>query len=289
MRTGDGARLTADKFRALLASPWYATLLALVPASALAYFSWRGETAWMIAAPVLAAGAILLLGHSWAAAQARREILQAFALARGLAMEEDPPVPDWTPLLGAGDERRMHLALTGAVDGMPLYLGHYTYTDVRHTTDAKGNSRTERDDHDFTVAVTDVSAALLQLPALYLKPDGGLFDFGDGWLSTGGMTRCETESFRFNERFKGWHRDDQDALVLRRFLDPSTVEALANHPLDLGIELCAGRLLVYIEGHCADSGELAGLVDVLALVRRCVLDAARVSAPAPASPGPPAA
>lgn len=289
LRTGDGERLTRQKFRELLDRPWYAALLLVVPCALLVYAAYRGSVAWAIAGPLAAIAITLLIGHSWAAGQARRQVLMTFASLRGMSFDDDPVTPAWTPLLRAGDERRMDLALSGTVDGMPLYVGHFTYTEIRHTTDSKGNRRTERTDYDFTVAATEVDAAAGALPTLYLKPDEGLFDWGDGWLSTGDMTKCETESVRFNERYKAWHRENQDPLVLRRFLDPSTVDALANHPLHFGVELSGGRLLVYIESHCADSGELSALVDALAMLRRCLLEAARVSEPGPASPAPPAA
>ena len=290
MRTGDGERLTRQHFGDLLRRPWYLSVLVIVPCAALVGFAYAQNAAFAIGAPILLAGGILLAGRGWAAGKARHQVLSGFAAAHGLQMQEDPvTTPSWTPLLRAGDERRSDVALTGTIDGMPVHIAHYTYTEITHTTDSKGHRRTEREDHDFTVAITEVHEANDVLPTLYLKPDGGLFDFGDGWLSTGDMTRCETESVRFNERYKGWHREAQDPMVLRRFLDPSTVDALANHPLHLGVEIAGGSLLVYIKGHCADSGELRGMVDALAMLRRCLLAAARVSEPSPASPGPPAA
>ena len=282
MRTGDGARLTRQYFKDLLARPWYMAVLVIVPCAAMVGFAAAGSAPWAIGAPLALAAAILLLGHGWASGRARRQVLTAFAAARGLTLDERPVTcPSWTPLLRAGDERRMDTVLGGTIDGMPVQIGHYTYTEITHSTDSKGHSRTEREDHDFTVAFTEVHEAVTQIPSLYLKPDGGLFDIGDGWLKTGGMTRCETESVRFNERYKGWHRAEQDPLVLRRFLDPSTVDGLANHPLHYGVEINGGSLLLYIKGHCADTGELDGLVDALADMRRCVLAAARVSEPSP--------
>ena len=290
MRTGDGERLTRQHFRDLLRRPWYMAVLVIVPCAALVGFAAAQNAYLAIGAPVVLALLILILGRGWAAGKAEREVLAGFARRHGLEMRTNPvTTPSWTPLLRAGDERRTEVSLTGAVDGMPVHIAHYTYTEIRHTTDSKGNSRTEREDHDFTVAITEVHEATGVLPALYLKPDAGLFDFGDGWLSTGDLARCETESVRFNERYKGWHRREQDPIALRRFLDPSTIDALANHPMHLGVEMAGGSLLVYMNGHCADSGELQGLVDALAMMRRCALAAARVSEPSPASPGPPAA
>ena len=289
MRTGDGERLTREHFGALLRRPWYLTLLVVAPSAAMVAFAAAQNTAWAIGAPLALAGGILIAGRGWAAGKATRQVLTGFATAHALQLQEDPPTPAWTPLLRAGDERRTEVALSGTIDGMPVQIAHYTYTDITHRTDSKGHGHTEREDHDFTIAMTEVHEATSVLPTLYLKPDGGLFDFGDGWLSTGDMTRCETESVRFNERYRTWHRETQDPLVLRRFLDPSTVDALANHPLHFGVEITGGSLLIYIEGHCADSGELSGLVDALAMMRRCALAAARVSAPAPASPAAPAA
>lgn len=280
LRTGDGERLTREKFRALLGRTWFLAVLVLVPCAAMVGFAYAGNAPFAIGAPIALAIAILLIGRGWAAGEAREQVLQGFAAAHGFALDEDPATPGWTPLLRAGDEREMDVAMTGSFEGAPVLIGHYTYTDVTHTTDKDGQSRTERTDHDFTIASTDVTAAAAALPTFYLKPDRGLFDIGDGWLQTGGMTRCETESVRFNERYKGWHRSEQDLMILRRFLDPSTVDALANHPLRFGVEVSGGCLLVYIPDHCADSGELGGLLDALAMVRRCLLAAARVSEPA---------
>ena len=290
LKTGDGARLTRQKFRELLDKPWYAALLVLVPCAVLAFAASQGSVPWAIGGPLGAAALILAIGHGWASGKAREEVLRTFATARGLTFDDDPSIsPTWTPLLRAGDERELDISLSGSVDGMPLHVGHYTYTEISTTTDSEGRTSTQREDHHFTIASTEVSAAMAALPTLYIKPDTGLFDIGDGWLSTGDMTRCETESVRFNKRYKAWHRTDQDPMVLRRFLDPSTVDTLANHPLHFGVEMTGGRLLLYIKGRCADSGELGALVDALASLRRCLLEAARVSEPAPASPSQPAA
>ena len=290
MRTGDGERLTRQHFCELLRRPWYMAVLVLVPCAAMVGFAAAQNAAGAIGAPIVLVLAILILGRGWAAGKAKHQVLGAFAQAHGLELRRNPvTTPSWTPLLRAGDERRTEVSLTGTVGGLPVHIAHYTYTEITHTTDKNGQSRTQREDHDFTVAMTEVHEATEVLPALYLKPDGGLFDFGDGWLSTGSLARCETESTRFNERYKGWHHEGQNPLVLRRFLDPSTIDALANHPMHIGVEMAGGSLLVYVEGHCADTGELRGMVDVLAMMRRCALAAARVSEPSPASPVPPAA
>ena len=290
MRTGDGERLTSRYFGELLRRPWYMAVLVIVPCAAMVGFAAAQRTAWAIGAPIVLALGILIAGRGWAAGRAKQEVLSGFARRHGLQMHSDPATtPPSTPLLRAGDERRTEVSLTGTIDGMPVHIAHYTYTEITQRTDSKGHTRTERDDHHFTIAVTEVPDVAGVLPTLYLKPDGGLFDIGDGWLSTGGLTRCETESVRFNERYRGWHREAQDPIVLRRLLDPSTVDALANHPLHFGVEIAGGSLLVYIRGQCADSGELQGMVEALAMMRRCALAAARVSEPLPASPGPPAA
>ena len=290
MRTGDGERLTRQHFGDLLRRPWYMTVLVVVPCAAMVGFAAAQNAPFAIGAPIVLALAILIAGRGWAAGRAKQEVLTGFARRHGLEMRMDPvTTPSWTPLLRAGDERRTEVSLTGAIDGMPVHIAHYTYTEIKRTTDSKGHTRTEREHHHFTIGMTEVHEATDVLPALYLKPDAGLFDFGAGWLNTGDLTRCETESVRFNERYKGWHRREQDPIALRRFLDPSTIDTLANHPMHLGVEMAGGSLLVYMEGHCADSGELQGMVDALAMMRRCALAAARVSEPSPASPGPAAA
>ena len=277
MRTGDGDRLRAEKFAGLRRKPWYQSLLVLPACAALVYFAAQQNVVAALAVPAGLVAAILIGGYAWADSSARKEVMRNFAAARGLAFLGDASPPTFTPLLRAGDEREMSCVMTGPTGGMEVLLGHYTYTDIREYTDSKGNRHRDRTDHDFTIVTTSVEPAMVALPSLYLKPRGFL-GLGSGWLKTGNLAECETESDRFNDRFKAWHREDQDPMVLRRFLDPSTIDTLANHPLDLGVEISAGQLLVYIEDHCADSGELGGLLDLLAFVRGAVFAAARVEA-----------
>lgn len=289
MRTGDGERIRRQKFSELLRTGWFVALLVVVPAIVLVLAAAYGNALVAIGAAAAAAGLTLLAGYGHATEQARDAVLSGFAAARGLTFVDAMDPPPLTPLLVAGDERKMDCAMHGAVEAMPLTLGHFTYTEITRSTDSDGNTRTDRHDHDFTVALTDVDDALTQLPTLHLRPRSNLPGWGSGWLNTRGLEKAETESVRFNERFKVWHRESQDPMVLRRLLDPSVIDTLANQALPIGVELSAGTLLVYVKGHCSDSGELAALVDVLGYLRRCVLDAARppVVAPAPVSQGPP--
>lgn len=271
MRTGDGARLRKQKFAELRGRSWYQALLVVVPCAALVLGASQQATGFAIGAPIVVLGLLLGGGYAWADHAARREVVCTFAAARGLTFLDRIDPPSITPLLRAGDERKMTCAMTGTTEGMDVLLAHFTYTDVTH--DADGDR--QETNHTFTVATTGVEPTMLAMPTLHLRPRG-FMDFGSGWLKTGGLAKCETESLAFNERFKAWHREDQDAMVLRRLLDPSNVDRLANHPLKFGVELTAGQLLVYTEGHAGDSGELAALLEILGFLRAALFAAARV-------------
>jgi hypothetical protein len=274
LRTGDGERLRKQKLSELLHTTWFVGLLVILPSLALVIGASQGSTPLAIGAPIAVVFVLLLLGNGWAAGEAEEAVVESFATRHGLTLLGDIDPPPLTPLLVAGDERTLEWAMTGLVVPMEVLLGHYTYTDITVRHDKNGTHR-DREDHPFTIATTDVEAILQILPTLHLRPRGGLFSFGSGWLRTGGLRSVETESVRFNERFQTWVRDEQDDLVVRRVLDPSVIDTLANHPLEFGVELSAGQLLVHIPGHCSDSGELDGLLDALAFVRTTVLDACR--------------
>jgi hypothetical protein len=291
LRTGDGERLRKQKFSELLHRAWYQALLVLLPCAALVIGAVMQSWPVAIGAPAVLVAGVLIGGRAWAGSAARKQIVSAFAATHGLTFMDEIDPPGMMPLLRAGDERKMTCAMRGPLQGMEVLLAHFTYTDVTYRTDSKGHTSRDEEDHDFTVAMTPVAESSAALPALHLRPRGFL-GLAGGWSKGPDLDECETESVRFNERFKAWHAEGQDPMVLRRMLDPSTVDALANHPLDLGVEMCAGHLLVYVEDHLGDSGELQGLVDALALLRGAVFAAARVqpvSAPAPASHGPPGA
>lgn len=225
----------------------------------------------------------------WAFVRADRRAEEDFwrGLARslGFVVHADPPVlPACTPLLGAGDARRLVRWLEGPLDaGRHAGLGHLVVEERDRGRDGV-EVRVRTTEH--TVVVVDV------------EPDGAPWCSGvhvhprrlldplrrHGWLPPG-LERLATESTAFEERYVLRAEPDTDPVKVRRLLSPSFVDWLARHPLAPGFEYRAGVLVVFRAGHAADAGSLTFLLDAAReIAARIAAQAAQDRAAATADP-----
>ena len=81
------------------------------------------------------------------------------------------------------------------------------------------------------------------------------------WLNRSHSHEVELESTEFGNRYELRAADDQDEILLRRLLSPTLVNWLAHHPLELGFELKAGTLCVFVPRALEDAGNITYLID----------------------------
>lgn len=234
-----------------------ATGAALVAGAALG-----GLTAALVAPVVVV---LICAGLVFAAADRRaaQDFFTAYAGSIGFVITSDADVPPLTPLLGAGDDRSVGHWMEGSLDGTPCGLGHFTYEE--HSTDSKGNRTTTS--YAFTTAVLDLESSIRLFHGVYVQPRSGWF--GTNWYAWG-TKKIELESVAFNERYDLLVEDEQDANRIRQLLSPSLIVWLAEHPLDLGFELRAGTLVVFVEKHLDEAGRLTFFLDAAREVARRV-------------------
>lgn len=131
-------------------------------------------------------------------AKKRREGMAAFARSRGWTYtEQDDSLLDrfeGEPF-GVGQDREAVNVLRGTAHGRPVVVFDYSYVTTRTSTDANGNTRTDRDTHPFSVVVMNTGAVM---PALSVAPEGLVSRF------LGRLTNSdiELESEDFNRAFR---------------------------------------------------------------------------------------
>ncbi len=203
--------------------------------------------------PLATVALVLLVAQRYAHNRSELEFFVALAPTLGMTYLGEVGVVGITPLLAAGDRRRLDHAM--GCEG--AQLGMYTYEIRRQTR----NGETVRwEPYDFTVCVMDLAPSMPSYPGVYVCQKRGLLH-GDDWLRRDRSRRVELESIAFNERYDLLRASDQDEVALRELFSPSLVDWLANHPLAPGFELRAGVLVVWVPGHIEDAGELAFFLD----------------------------
>jgi hypothetical protein len=213
---------------------------------------------------VAGVGALLLFaaGAFWVAdRRAESDFFHQLADTLGYRYLFTTELPPLSPLLGAGDRRRVEHAMEGTlkVEGAELscVFGHYTY-EVRETDD-DGDERWRP--FRFTVCVSEVAQAFPRFRGVYLRRRRGLLDRLDhDWLR-GRAEQVSLESTAFNEAYELRAVDDQDRVELRRLFAPTLVRWLSEHPLKPGFELRVGTLVTFVPGHLEDLGRITWLMD----------------------------
>jgi hypothetical protein len=261
----DTEALFGRDFAAMLRSRSAAFGIVVGASIALAAGAAFGGLAAAVIAPT--AWCLLVLGCMFVSAQrsSERKFYVAFAEDVGLEYLGDWDLLPLTPLLGAGDERKiehyMHGPLRGEGGELRCSLGLYT---VEHGHGPKRDGeRSVSTSNQFTICAVDIEAGLTRFPGVYLYPRKDLLDrlAAEGTMSTAGLTRVELESSAFAERYAVWAVPDQDELVVRQLFAPTLVVWLAEHPLAPYFEYSAGTLVVFVRGHLHDAGHLDWLLD----------------------------
>jgi hypothetical protein len=223
------------------------------------YGAWKRDPLIMAAGP--GAVALGMTGIAWIAADrmAAHRFYSGFARSVGLSYTSPAELPALTPLLGAGNRRRlehwMHGRLPGGLAGG---VGHLVWERVER--DSEGDEQV-RERNRFTVCVADLEASMALFRGIYLRPRRGVFAPHSEWLKRARSLAAEMESSVFTERYELRRADDQDEVVMRTLLSPTLVSWLANHPLAPGFELKAGTLTVFVPRAIEDAGNLTFLID----------------------------
>jgi hypothetical protein len=249
-----------ELFRSYLRSRAAFWALLLGASAAFLYGAWKRDPLIMAGGP--AAVVLGVAGIAWFLADraAAHRFYSGFARSVGLAYTSPATLSPLTPLLGAGNRRRvehwMHGRLPGELSGG---VGHLVWERIER--DSEGDEQV-RERNRFTVCVADVEPSMAVFKGVFLRPRRGVIapPYSD-WLKRRRPRGAEVESTAFTERYELMLADDQDELLLRRLLSPTLVSWLANHPLRPGFELKAGTLVVFVPYAIEDAGNLTFLID----------------------------
>ena len=210
----------------------------------------------MLGGPLVVVLSVVVACFIKADNDAENEFFNRFAAAHGFSHSPKWTLMEFTPLLGAGDRRHCEHWMEHQGRG----LGWYTF-EVKHDN---GDNKDTYESHDFTLAMVDVGEqGMGRFQGIYLRRRRGIFerlDSDSNWLSGHSLEKVEVESTAFMQKYELWRDRDQDELKLRQLFAPSFLVWLSDHPLGPGFELRAGQLVVFITGHCGETGKLEFLL-----------------------------
>jgi hypothetical protein len=218
--------------------------------------AWKHSTPVMAGSPIVVIVVVAAICWYLADRQSENEFFKRFADAHPMTHSPRWQVFELTPLLGAGDRRRV----THWMENKNAGIGWYTF-EVRHDN---GDNKDTWEPFNFTIAMVDLGElGMRRFQGIYLRRKRGMFDKlnTDGnWLSTHHLEKVELESTAFCERYELWRERDQDEITMRQLFAPTFVVWLASHPLQPGFELRAGTLVVFLPGQCGEAGKLDWLL-----------------------------
>jgi hypothetical protein len=246
-------------FRSLVGSRAAVYALALGVSGAVLYGGYRGSALIMLAGS--AAVFVGVGGVAWFCADraAAFRFYSGFARSVGLSYESPAELMPLTPLLGAGNRRRvehwMHGRLPGGLTGG---VGQLVWERIERDSDG---DEVVKERNRFTICVVDVESSMELFRGVFLRPRRGLIAPFSDWLGRAPTRSVEMESSEFGGRYDLRIAIDQDEVRLRRLLAPTLVSWLAHHPLAPGLELKAGTLCVFVPRPLEDAGNLTFLID----------------------------
>ncbi len=209
---------------------------------------------------IVLVGVVLVVLWVRASGSAEDDFMTAWGRSHGLEFVETPDLGSGTPLLRQGDEQKAENGLTGAIDGHPAIVCHYTYTVVTYTTDAHGVRTRQETNHPFTVvrldAVTTPVARMTLHPRSVL--DRGWLDRVDSAITPDRV--IELESADLQKHYKLEVRDDVSDLQVRQIFEPSFIVWCLDEK-DVLFELEDGELVVAVKHHLSEQGPLDALLE----------------------------
>jgi hypothetical protein len=190
---------------------------------------------------------------------AEDDFMTAWGRTHELAFVEHPDIGSATPLLRQGDKRAAENGLVGSLDGHPVTICHYTYTDISTTTDSRGVTQRHETDHDFTVVRVDDVAT--PVASLSLHPRSVL---DRGWLDRldSAVTANRTIELESEDMHRHYKLEVQDAVSdveVRQIFEPSFIVWCLDEK-DVLFELERGELVVAVKNHLSDQGTLDALL-----------------------------
>ena len=248
-----------ELFRSYLGTRPAVYAIALGVSVAFVYGAWKGSVPMMLGGP--AAVGVGVAGVAWFVADraAAHRFYSGFASSVGLSYTSPAEIATLTPLLGAGNRRRvehwMHGRLPGELAGG---VGQLVWERIERDSDG---DEVVKERNRFTICVVDLEASMALFRGVFLRPRRGLIAPHSDWLGRAPTRKVEMESSEFGGRYELRIAIDQDEILLRRLLSPTLVSWLAHHPLAPGLELKAGALCVFVPRPIEDAGNLTFLID----------------------------
>jgi hypothetical protein len=263
---------TGKALRGTLASP--AALIAL-----LVLVVAGGAAGAIAAGAAVAAAAAAVAALIWflvvlviAMRRARNAFYAAYAQQRGLRWEHHSAVPQATPLLRRGDDRRADESFAGTLPGgLNGELALYTYEEESDS----GTSRGAKELHHFTIVLGDLPGLEGRLPGLFVQRRSG-FRFLDGAEDVfRSNERIELESEALDRKCEIFADRRCDANWLRQLFSPTFVDFLAEgSPEGFAFEVEHGTLCVNVNRHRGKADELDQLCNAAATVAKRITDEA---------------
>ena len=250
-------------YRAILGSRTYLYLVVFGMSAACVIGAMRNGLAEALLDPAIVLAISQVIAFLIADQRAERDFWTGFANGLGLMYLGDYELMPFTPLLGAGDRRRVEHWMIGPMPGDPDHrksgLGLYTY-EVRQENGDKPDTWVS---HDFTITVTELPAAMVLYPAVYVRRRQRMRRLlGHEWLPSDRTEKVELESAAFHERYELRVAQQSDQIQLRELFSPAFLSFLAEHPLEPQFEYSAGTLCVFLDEHHEDAGTLTYMFDV---------------------------
>jgi hypothetical protein len=261
------SQLRGEQMRALMTATWWRGAMVLVPIAVGAGVAVVLSSSNQAVVFIVVAAVVALLGmigtYALADARAKAAFVQAWARSRGWTRSAGVWVDEATPLLRDGDRRESGDHVSGPLPGAgEAALCHYTY-EVRHeTTDAKGNTSTTWESHDFTVVQTGVEAP--DIPRLTMHPrtlgDNRVFDRIDSAFTSNRVVNLESSELEHDYKLEV--ADSCSDLAVRLLFEPAFIVWCLDQASDeMLVELENETLVVAIPDHSYDAAELDGLVE----------------------------